>query len=228
MEFVGGGSAIDRFPGLLRCGGFAALASVGLIVVQIVVFVIWPPAQTVGEVFTLMDEAPLLGLLSLDLVYLVNDIAVWLFYLGLAAPLWQVSRSGTVIAIGLGTLQMAAYFGSNPSLEMFALGRAYATADEPARQSLFAAGEAVLAGWTGTAFVTYYLLGAAVLLIVAALLRRTTALGRSATWWALAAGLLMLVPSSLGVAGMIFSLASLVPWSVFCIIGGRRLLNLSR
>ncbi len=223
---TGRGVASDRFTGLLRCGGWAALASVGLTVVQVVVLVIWPPVHTVGEVFTLMARAPVLGLLSLDLLYVVNNVAVWLFYLGLAVPLWQVSRSGTLIAVGLGTLQMSAYFASNPALEMLSLGQAYATADAGTRQALAAAGEAVLAGWKGTAFVTYYLLGAVLLLTIAGLLRRTTALGGSVRWWALAAGLLMLVPSTFGTAGLVFSLASLVPWTVFCVLAGRGLLRL--
>ena len=227
MEFGPGSDvASDRFAGLLRCGGWAALASVGITVVQVVVFVIWPPVHTVGEVFTLMAGSPVAGLLSLDLLYVVNNVAVWLFYLGLAVPLWQVSRSGTVIAVGLGTLQMSAYFASNPALEMLSLARAYAAAGPDARPLLSAAGEAVLAGWKGTAFVTYYVLGAVVLLVIAGLLRRTTALGRAARWWALAAGLLMLVPSTFGTLGLVFSLASLVPWTVFCVVAGRGLLRL--
>ncbi len=213
------------WSGLLRVGGLAALASVALTVVQVVVFVIWPPVQTVDEVFALMAEAPVIGLLSLDALYIVNNVAVWLFYLGLGVALWRVSRSGTVAAVGLGTLQMSAYFASNPALEMFFLGQAYATADPATAAMLRASGEAVLVGWKGTAFVTYYLLGAVVLLIFAWLLRRTAIFGRSAKWWALVAGLLMLVPSPFGTVGMVFAMASLVPWSVFCLLAGRRLLR---
>lgn len=221
-------AAPTGWSGLLRWGGFAALASVALIVVQLVVFVIWPPVHTVAEVFRLMSEAPVIGLLSLDALYLVNNVAVWLFYLGLGVALWPVSRSGTAAAVGLGTLQMAAYVASNPALEMLALGQAHATAGQAGRATLVAAGEAVLAGWKGTAFVTYYLLGAVVLLIVAWLLRATTTFSRSTAWWALAAGLLMLVPSPFGTPGMVFALASLLPWSVFCLLAGRRLLRLAQ
>lgn len=221
-------SGSEQFVGLLRCGGWAAFASVVLTLVQVVVFVIWPPVLTVGEVFRLMVDSPVLGLLSMDALYVVNNVAVWLFYLGLAVPLWQVSRPGTVIAVGLGTLQMAAYFASNPALELFALGRAHAGASLEARQTLVAAGEAALARMNGTAFVTYYLLGAAVLLMVAGMLRRTAVLGRTAWWWALAAGVLMLVPSPFGAIGMGFALASLVPWSVFCVLAGSGLLRLAR
>ena len=219
--------ASERFVGLVRCGGWAALISVVLTLVQVVVFVIWPPVHTVGEVFRLMVDSPMLGLLSMDLLYVVNNVAVWLFYLGLAVPLWQVSRSGTVIAMGLGTLQMAAYFASNPAVELLALGRAHVGASPEARQTLLAAGEAALARMNGTAFVTYYLLGAAVLLVLAGMLRQTAAVGRTTWWWALAAGVLMLVPSPFGSVGMGFALASLVPWSVFCVLAGSGLLRLA-
>ncbi len=221
-----GTGALAKWRGLLRVAGWAALGSVALTVVQLVVFAIWPPVHTVGEVFAVMATDPVVGLLSLDALYIVNNVAVWLFCLGLGVALWPVSSSAAAVAIGLATLQMSAYFASNPALEMFFLGRAHAAADPTARSTLLAAGEAVLAGWKGTAFVTYYLLGAAVLLILAWLLRRTTAFGRSAAWWALASGLLMLVPSPFGTPGMVFAIASLLPWSVFCVLAGRRLLRL--
>jgi hypothetical protein len=215
-----------QWRGLLRCGGWAALASVALTVIQVAIFAVWPPVHTVAQVFDLMTAAPALGLVSLDALYLVNNVAVWLFYLGLGVALLDVSRSGVVLAVGLGTLQMAAYFASNPALDLYFLAHAHAGAAPDARGRLEAAGEALLAGWKGTAFVTYYLLGAVVLLILVWLLRRSAAFPRSTPWWALAAGLLMLVPSPFGQPGMVFALASLVPWTVLCILAGRRLLRL--
>lgn len=221
--------AVDLRPwsGLLACGGWSALASVGLIVVQVVVFAIWPPVHTVPEVFALMSNSPALGLLSLDALYVVNNVLVWLLYLGLAAALWPVSRSGVALAVGLGTLQMAAYFASNPAVEMLALGRSHASAD-PAQQAILeAAGEALLAGWKGTAFLTYYWLGAIVLFILFWLLRRSDSFSSATSWWALASAVLMMVPSPFGLVGMVFALASLVPWSVLCLLAGRRLLRLA-
>ena len=213
--------------GLLRGGGWGALASVALIVVQVVVFTIWPPVHTVAEVFALMAQNPVLGLLSLDVLYIANNLLVWLFYLGLGAALFPVSRSGVVLAVGLGTLQMAAYMASNPAAEMLTLAQAHVAAVPAGRAALEAAGEALLTSWKGTAFLTYYFLGAAVLFIFFWILRRSATFPPSAAWWALAAGILMLVPSPFGTIGLIFSLASLLPWSVFCILGGRRLLQLA-
>lgn len=213
--------------GLLRVGGWAALGSVGLIVVQIAVFAVWPPVHTVAEVFALMNENPVVGLLSLDLLYVVNNLLVWLFYVGLGAALFPVSRSAVTVAVGLGTLQMAAYLASNPAVEMLTLARAQATADASARAALAAAGEALLTSWKGTAFLTYYFLGAIVLFVFFWLLRRSADFPPSTARWALASGVLMLVPSSFGTVGLVFALASLVPWSVLCVVGGRRLLRLA-
>lgn len=213
--------------GLLRFGGWAALGSVGLIVVQIAVFAVWPPVHTVAEVFALMNENPIVGLLSLDLLYVVNNLLVWLFYVGLGAALFPVSRSAVTVAVGLGTLQMAAYLASNPAVEMLTLARAQATADASARAALAAAGEALLTSWKGTAFLTYYFLGAIVLFVFFWLLRRSADFPPSTARWALASGVLMLVPSSFGTVGLVFALASLVPWSVLCVVGGRRLLRLA-
>lgn len=213
--------------GVLRCGGWAALGSVALTVVQVVVFVIWPPVHTVPEVFDLMVRSPVLGLVSLDAIYVVNNLLVWLFYLGLAVVLWSASRSGALLLVGLGTLQMAAYFASNPAVEMLALARARADADPQRQAALQAAGEAVLASWKGTAFLTYYFLGAGVLLICAWLLHRSRLFRSSLGGWALVAGVLMLVPSTFGTVGLVFSVLSLLPWSLLCVLAGRQLLGLA-
>lgn len=229
MTSSGAVSAVESpdVRGLLRVGGWAALASVALIVVQVVVFAVWPPVHTVPEIFALMNTNPVLGLVSLDVLYVVNNLLVWLFYLGLGAALFPVSRSAVVLAVGLGTMQMAAYLASNPAVEMLTLARAHAAADVSGRAVLAAAGEAVLTGWKGTAFLTYYFLGAIVLFVFFWLLRRTTVFPPATAWWALASGVLMLVPSSFGTIGLVFALASLVPWSVLCVVGGRRLLRLA-
>lgn len=216
------------WAGLLRCGGWAALGSVFLTLVQIAIFVIWPPPETVPEIFDLMATSPLLGLLSMDLLYLINNLLVLVLYLALAVVLWRQSHSGVVLLLALGFVQMAAYYASNPVVEMLALARRHHRSDGAEQAILEGVGEAVLASWTGTAFLVYYFLGSFVLLILAWLLRRSAAFPRSAGWWGLAAGVLMLVPSPFGIVGMAFAMASLVPWSVFCVIVGRRLLQLAR
>lgn len=156
---------LDRWQGLLRVGGWAALGSVALTVIQIVVFVTWPPPETVPEIYDLMVRSPVLGLLSMDGVYLLNNLLVLLLYLALAAVLWPGSRSAVALMLALGFVQMAAYYASNPAVDMLTLARLHHEAATSERAALEAAGEALLAAWTGTAFLVYYFLGAFVLLI---------------------------------------------------------------
>lgn len=213
---------------LLFVGGIAAWGSVGLLLVQLVVYMIWPPVHTVSELFDLLHRSPAVGLLSLDALYLVNNVLVLLFYLGLAALLWPVSQARVVLIVVLGTLQMGSYYASNPAVEMLVLARRHAdAAGESERVMYRAAGEAVLTAWKGTAFLVYYVLGAAVLLILTTLIRRSRQLGPRTWWWALAAGVLMLVPSTFGTVGIAFAIASLAPWSVLCLVAGRHLVRLA-
>ncbi|MEI2774912.1 MAG: hypothetical protein V9G19_02860 [Tetrasphaera sp.] len=183
--------------GLLRLAAWAAFCSVGLLVVQVVVMAVWPPVHTVPDVLALMQRSPVLGLVSLDVLLLVNNILVLLVYLGLAVVLWPTFRSGVVVAVVLGIVQIAAYCASNPGVELLMMARADARTTDPSLQSAYrAAGEALLSSWKGTAFLVYYFLGAVVLLLLAALIRRSPVFSSATFWWALAAGVLMVVPST--------------------------------
>jgi hypothetical protein len=62
-----------RWKCLYRIGGVAALVGVALIPIQIIIFVVWPPPTTVSDWFTLFQDNWLLGLLSLDLLYMLDN-----------------------------------------------------------------------------------------------------------------------------------------------------------
>jgi hypothetical protein len=229
QEAVG---AVDRdiqtWKGLAVTGGAAALASVALIVVQIGVYVAWPPPDTTVGFFALLVDEPLQGLLALDLLYIVSNLLTSLLYLALAVALWRVSRSGVVLALAFGVLGMAAYMASPRPLEMLALAQAHSQADPIQQVALVAAGDGMLATWTGTAFDVYYVFNFVTLLILAVLVSRSPVFTRATAVWGLTAAVLMAVPSNLGTIGLGFALASLLPWSVFAVLAGTRLLRLAR
>jgi len=220
--------ATTGWRGVLTVGAAAALGSVALIVVQVAVFAVSPPPEDAAGVVTLLQSNPVLGLVSLDALYLVNNILVALLYLALTVALYARARSLATIALTLGLLGMAAYFGSNPSLELLTLADQAREASVSHRAALMIEADALLAAWRGTAFLTYYFLGAAALLLFATAMLRTGQFSRATGTAALAAGVLMLVPSTFGLVGMVFSLLSLVPWSVMCVLAARRLLALAR
>lgn len=114
---------VRHWSGLLRTGAWAAVASVVLIVVQIGVYLVWPPPETVRGHFELLVDDPLRGLLALDVLYVVSNLLAYLLYFALAVLLWRVSRSGTVVALAFGVLGMAAYMASPRPVEMLFLAR---------------------------------------------------------------------------------------------------------
>ena len=219
---------VRNWRGLVRTGAWAALASVGLIAVQIVVYLLWPPPDTVEGFFHVLADNPVAGLLMLDLLYPVSNLLTLLLYAALGVLLWRVSRSAVTIALGLGGIGMAAYMSSPRPIEMLHLARAYAEAGPAEGAALLATGEGMLATWTGTAFDVYYILNFAALLIFGILIYRGTVFTRATAVWGLAAAVLMAVPSNVGTVGLAFALASLLPWSVFAVLTARRLLALSR
>ena len=217
------GTGAEHWRGVLLTGAGAAAGSGVFIVVQIAVFALHPPPASVDGFFVLMDENPLLGMLSLDLLLSVNNVLVALVYLALIVVLWDRARSTAAIAGLLMVLGMAAYLSSNPAVDMLLLSQQHASATPADQPALVAAGEVLLASWRGTAFLTYYVLNGIALLLVAIALLRTKALGRALGWWALASGVLMLVPSTFGLIGLVMSVLSLLPWCVMCVIAAARL-----
>jgi hypothetical protein len=223
---VAGG--LDRWRNVLLVGGCAALASVVLTFVQVAIYTQWPPPETVAEAFALFAENPLLGLLSFDLLYIANNTAVLIAYLALFVVLRQTHPAATAVALLLASVGMAAYMASNVSFEMLAIADAYNSADGTGRVALLGAGEAMLAGFKGTAFDVYYVLNAIALFLFAGSMLRTAYFSRAIGMLGLAAAALMVVPSTAGAPGRVFALASLVPWVIFATLTGLRLLRLGR
>ncbi len=214
---------LRQWTGLLRTGRWAALASVVLIVIQIGIYVVWPPPETTADSFAVLVTNPLHGLLALDMLYVVSNLLAYLLYFALAVALWRVSRSAVVVALAVGVLGMAAYMASPRPVEMLALARAYESADAAERVALLATGDGMLATWTGTAFDVYYFFNLVTLLIFALLMYGSTVFSRATAVWGLVAAALMAVPSNFGTVGLVFALASLAPWAVFAVLVARRL-----
>jgi len=214
---------------LYRAGGVAALTIVGIMVIQIIVFIASPPPSTVLGYFTLFHKNGLLGLLSLDLLYVVDNALVVVLYLALYAALRRASPSFMAIALALGLVGIAAYFASNTAFEMLSLSSQYAAATTDAQRSLFqASGQAMLAIYQGTAFDVYYLLGAAATLIISMVMLRGNIFGKTTAYAGMAAGVLMLIPSTAGTIGLYFAFGSLVPTVIWLILIARRLFRLAQ
>lgn len=204
-----------NFQPLYRIAQFLALTMLILIPLQIVIYVIAPPPDTVKGFFELYRQNPFLGLLSLDFLYLFNNMIIVIIYLALFVLLYREKPVTVLLALILGLIGIACYYPSNPAFEMLTLSNQYFQA-LPDQQTIYlAAGEALMAGYTGTTFDAYYVLSTICLLLFAYALIKSHKFPKSVGLWGLASGFFMIVPSSAGVLGMIFSLLSLIPWVVF-------------
>lgn len=166
----------SAWKALYRVGGAAVLTVVLLYVIQIIVFVISPPPDSVIGFFTLFHKNALLGLLDLDLLSIADYALFVPMFLALYVALRRASPSFMTIATALGLIGIATYFASNTAFEMLSLSNQYAAATTDTQRSLFvASGQAMLAIYQGTAFyVSYTLLAIAPLIISAVMLRSKT------------------------------------------------------
>jgi hypothetical protein len=145
---------------LYRAAGVAALITAVLVPVQLAVFMAYPFPDTVAGWFQLLQDNPLAGLVNLDLLLVVDNVLLVVIALALYVALRPTSPSVTTIATGLWLLAIAMFIAANPAVEMLALSGQFAAAtSEAQRSAAVAAGQALLAGWEGTAFQVGYVLG---------------------------------------------------------------------
>lgn len=204
-----------------------ALLAIAFVVQSVFVFFVWPPPASIENWFSLLQQNGFLGLLELDLLLVASYVLLIPLYIALYAALRRVNRSLMAIALAFNLAGAVLVLAANPSVAMFNLSGTYAHAVTGAeRAAALAAGQAVMANWSGTSFVLGYLLGSFGLLITGLVILRSKDFSKLTAYVALAAGVLMLVPASAGTVGLIISLLALVPLVVFLFLVARGLLQL--
>ena len=134
-----------------------------------------------------------------------------------------------LVALIFGIVGIAAYFASNTAFEMLSLSNQYAAATtEAQRSALLIVGQGMLEIYKGTAFDIYYVLNTIVLFIFSPVMLRNKLFSSATAYLGFLAGILMVVPSTAGTLGLYFSLASLVPWAIWLVLVGQRLLQFGR
>jgi len=219
----------ENWKKLFKIGGAATIASVLLIPVQIAIFIVWPPPTAIIDWFSLFQESWLMGLLSLDLLYILNNTLMIIVYLALYIALRRENKVWMSIAFLVGMVGLTIYYASNTSFEMLALSNQYAEAtSESMKAMLLASGQTMMTIYKGTAFNIYYELNCIALLIMSIVMLQSKVFGKAAAYWGLIAAILMAIPSTAGTIGMIFALTSLIPWIVFSILIARKFFQLAR
>jgi hypothetical protein len=205
----------------------AALSILVLMPIQMILFLVWPPPNTVIGWFTLFHENALVGLIDMDLLLIVDYVLMLMVFLALWAAIRRANESLMVIALALQLVATATYFASTVAFEMLSLSNQYATATTDAERTIFlAAGQAMLATWQGTAFDISYVLGAVALLIVSVVMLRSHLFSKANGYAGMLAGVLALVPASAGMVGLLLSLMSLPPTAIWLLLTAQRLFKL--
>ena len=218
----------ENWKSLYKVAGIASITMLVIMVVQIIIYILWPPPETAIDIFYLFQSNWLLGLLSLDLLYILNNTILIVIYLALYFSLRKINEAVMLIGLVMGLVGITVYFASNMSFEMLALSNQFATiSSEYYRTALLGAGAALLAVYKGTAFNVYYVLNAITLLIFSFVMLRSDIFSKATAIIGIISGVLMSIPSTAGAIGLVFSLGSLIPWAIFLVLISRKFFKLS-
>lgn len=219
---------IDNLKPLCRIGGIMAIVIVLIIPIQMGIFIAWPPPDNALDFFKLFQNNWLLGLLSLDLLYILSNAFLIFVYLGLYAALRHVNQAYMTIALILGFIGISAYYASSIAFEMLSLSKQFAMAGTTElKLQCLTSGQTMLVTYKGTAFDVYYVLNAITLIIISRVMFQDKTFSKSTAIWGLISGILMLIPTTAGTIGLTFGIASLIPWIIFSILIAKRLFKLS-
>jgi hypothetical protein len=214
---------------LYRIASFAAAAIVIFIPVQILVYVTSPPPQTVEDYFILFHNNALLGLLSLDLLLMIDYVLMVPIFLAIYVILKKTNQSFAAIGVIMGLIGIAIYFSSNTAFDMLYLSQQYDAAKTDPQQSLYllAAGQSMLATFQGTSFHVSYVLLSVATLVLSFLMLKDNVFDKKAG----IAGILLAVVG-LGlyvpVVGLILSLVSLIPGTAWYLLVAKSLYKISK
>lgn len=218
--------------GVYAAGAVGALLTAALIPCQMILYIGWPPPAhgTAADWFAFFQGNPLHGLLSLDLVMMVEQVLVIPIVVALYSLLHRSSNSTMALALAGWLVGATLFIASNTAFQMLALSNGYAAAtSDAARAPFLAAGEAMLATYwgQGTSFVFGYVLSSLAGIFVGAVMLRSHVFGRVAAYAAILGNLLGLALFVPGI-GVGLSLLSVVILWVWYLLVGVRLVRLAR
>jgi hypothetical protein len=194
--------------------------------VQIIVYGIWGITETaIG--WTLFQANKLVGLLALELPYLLSDILSIPIFPAFYVTHKRENESVIAIATVSGLISISIVFSARSTFDMLFLSDRYWAATTEAQQAIFlAAGEAKLALVNGTAQQAHYLLGSLALLLISIVMLRGEVFSKLTAYMGIIANLLVFglyVPTT----GIFLSILSVFPFlMMWIILVGRRFLQL--
>jgi hypothetical protein len=155
---------INRWRGVFATAAAGAMLTAICVPLQVALFIAAPPpaSHPVAAWFDLFNQSPLIGLLSLDLLMMVEQVLAVPIILGLFLLIQPTAASATLLGASAWLMGAVLFLGSNTGFEMLALARGYAAAGPTDQAAYLAAGQGMLASYwdMGTSFVFGYVLSA--------------------------------------------------------------------
>lgn len=199
-----------------------------LIPVQLIVFTSVPEPDTAAGWFTLFQDNKLLGLLSFEVLFVINAAVGITTTLALYVVLRRTNESFMAIALALSLLGAVAIIMARPALDMLYLSDQYAAATTETQRTLFlAAGETLLSMRNGTAFHLSYNLANIYLIIVPLVMLQSSIFSKTTAYAGILAGVIgfgLYVPT----IGIFLSVISVLFMAVWNILIARKLFQLSQ
>jgi hypothetical protein len=222
--------AASRWSWLYKIGGAAALFSVAIIPIQLIIFIVWGQPETAIGWFNLFHDNKFAGLLAFEILFVVNAVAGIATTLALYVVLRRVNESLMAIATVLALVEAVAFIVARPALEMLYLSNQYAAATTDAQRTMIlAAGEAMLATFHGTAFHVGINLFSIYYLIVSIVMLQSNIFGRVTAYTGVVAAILnwgLYVPGGIGL--FLFTLSVIPFLAIWLILVARKLFQLGR
>jgi hypothetical protein len=209
-----------RWKDLYRWGGIAAAAGLAAIFLGVAAYIIWPyspNSASTEAVYAQVLTDRMGALMSLDLLYLVGNVFSIPLILALYVALKKVNESYALIAVVCGIMSLVLLLSARPIVEVVMFADRYgAAATDAERSILLAAGEPLLALFTGTSYYVSYFLGTLSLLIYAFLMLEGKIFSKATAWVGIVTNIVafgLFIPV-VGMPLVFLSLAGLVTWNV--------------
>jgi hypothetical protein len=218
----------DDYKIIYKVAFISTIVMLIIIPIQIIVFIIFPISSTVLEWFEIFYKYPIIGLFHSDFFLMIDNILIAVIYLAFYHSLKNINKGLLQIGIVFGLIGIASYISTCKTFELLSLSNKYFNAtSEIEKNIIVSSGQTMLSIWQGTAFDVYYVLNAITLFVVSLVMYKSSTYGKTTAVIGLITGFFMIIPSTFGIIGLIFSLISLIPWYIFAIRFGKVFRTLS-
>lgn len=229
----------SHWKDLYRIGGIAALFAAFLLLMEIIVFTVWPQQTTAIDFFTIFQNNKLIGLLDFYILEMFAYILFVPIFLAIYVAIKRSSESRMFIAVIFAIIGISIFLATNNPFSLLSLSDQFAAATTEAQKSiLLAAGQTIIVNTgqraSGGFNMGFFLVSIAGLMVSTVMLKTnifskaTAYIGITAFAVSLADYFRIVFIPSATILLLIIALTSGLLLIIWFILVGRRLLQLGR